>query len=229
MGGWWDSVDAVARFNNWMQVSIAVFGFLTAAATALTIVASNRIGSLQSAESAQMRKQLEVTSDRLAAADQAIEATRGEAAEARAEAAEVANRDIFRPLAQSLRSRVQSDLSSAHARFQDHLARIKVACEAGNSSRHQVCQELAELLRSAGFGVDGPTQITSMASFALPPLRVSLHPADSALAEAITGALASFISTGFADARSENWTSGLIEIHVYGLPAFRPDGSLELR
>lgn len=229
MGGWWDSVDAVAKFNTWMQVSIVVFGIFTAAATALTIVASNRIASLQSAESARMREELKLTTEKLAVAGEAIEAAKGQAGEARAAAAQVATQDVFRPLAEPLRSEVQSALSGVRARFHDHPATIKVACEAGNSSRQLVCQQLAELLRSATFAVEGPNPTTTMSTAALPPFRVSVHPADHPLADSLIHALSPFLRAGFAGTSSENWTRGLIEIHVYGLPVFNPDGSLELR
>ena len=58
MGGWWDSVASVARFNTWMQIAIVVFGVLTAAATALTIVASNRISDLQAKDAALLQARL---------------------------------------------------------------------------------------------------------------------------------------------------------------------------
>jgi cell division protein FtsX len=49
MTDWWDSIDRVARFNNWVQGTMVAFGFLIAAGTALTITLSIRIASLQAA------------------------------------------------------------------------------------------------------------------------------------------------------------------------------------
>jgi len=75
MPGWWNSIDAVSRFNLWTQVAIAVFGVLAAIATVLSVAGSKRLSVLQSQEadtlqarlraaesaSAQIYEQLKVT------------------------------------------------------------------------------------------------------------------------------------------------------------------------
>ncbi len=66
MTGWWNSVDAVGKFNTWMQVAIVIFGVLAAVATALTIIAAKRISELQAAEATQLRLRL-ATTERTAA------------------------------------------------------------------------------------------------------------------------------------------------------------------
>lgn len=61
MDTWWNSIESVSKFNTWMQVAIAVFGFLAALAMTLTISASNRISALKSIETATLRQRLEAT------------------------------------------------------------------------------------------------------------------------------------------------------------------------
>lgn len=53
---WWDSIDTVSRFNNWMMFAVIVFAFLTAVSGFLVWLSGNRI-SLQQAESAALVRQ----------------------------------------------------------------------------------------------------------------------------------------------------------------------------
>lgn len=61
MEDWWQSIDSVIKFQNWMQVSIVVFLVLTAIATALTIIAANRISKLRNNEEEVQRQRLQKT------------------------------------------------------------------------------------------------------------------------------------------------------------------------
>ena len=70
MDSWWNSADAVTRFNTWMQIAIVVFGILTAAATGLTIIGANRLSALQVTETTELRRRLEATEATAVAAKQ---------------------------------------------------------------------------------------------------------------------------------------------------------------
>ena len=69
MWSWWDSIDAVSKFNAWTQYAIAVFGILTAVAIVASAVAGKRISVLQAAKE-------ELLQQRLKAAEDAAEAAR---------------------------------------------------------------------------------------------------------------------------------------------------------
>lgn len=71
MSAWWDSIETVSRFNNWMQISIVVFGVLAAVASAFAILAANRISDLQDLEKTALRTELEKAKDDAASAVQA--------------------------------------------------------------------------------------------------------------------------------------------------------------
>jgi hypothetical protein len=47
MVSWWDSVDSVQRFNNWMQGGIVLFGVIAALTGVASWLATNRIDELQ--------------------------------------------------------------------------------------------------------------------------------------------------------------------------------------
>jgi len=59
MPSWWNSLDAVTRFNNWMQVALAVFAVFTAVAIILNVLSANKISSLQAIEENRLKDQLE--------------------------------------------------------------------------------------------------------------------------------------------------------------------------
>jgi hypothetical protein len=44
---WWDSIDTVSRFNNWMQFAVIIFAFLTAISGFLVWFSGNRIALQQ--------------------------------------------------------------------------------------------------------------------------------------------------------------------------------------
>jgi hypothetical protein len=56
---WWNNIDAVRSFCTLMQTFIVVFGLATAAATALSIIASRRISKLRRADVLGLKKRLE--------------------------------------------------------------------------------------------------------------------------------------------------------------------------
>jgi hypothetical protein len=58
MLSWWSSVEALGRFNSWLQYAIAVFGILTAVAIVLSTVATNRIDTLRSERERQLTQRL---------------------------------------------------------------------------------------------------------------------------------------------------------------------------
>lgn len=61
MWSWWNSIEAVSKFNTYMQISIVVFGFLTASATYLSNKAANRISEIQAKKESETHKRLEAT------------------------------------------------------------------------------------------------------------------------------------------------------------------------
>lgn len=142
---------------------------------------------------------------------------------------QIATQDVFRPLDEAHRSQVRSQVSQVRTEFLHQDATVKLACEAGNRNRQLVCQELAEILRFAHFVVEGPASRTSYSNNALPPLGVATHPADQLFADSLMRALGPFIGAEFKGTVSDKWTRGLVEIRIYGLPVFSPDGSLQLR
>ena len=55
---WWNSTAALDRINTWTQVATVVFGLLAASATALKIIAANRLSALQSSRAAELHSRL---------------------------------------------------------------------------------------------------------------------------------------------------------------------------
>jgi len=58
MLAWWDSLDAVYRFNTIMQVAILTFGVLTATAGIMSFFATRRIDALQAESNEKLQKRL---------------------------------------------------------------------------------------------------------------------------------------------------------------------------
>jgi hypothetical protein len=166
MPDWWSSVDGVAKFNNWMQVSIVVFGVLTAAATALTIVASNRISRLQSEDASRLQARLQAaeeaatsttaglrnTSEKLTAAEQAIQSARADAAQARA-SAEVSKAKL-QP--RTLSSGQRSDLIAALKAGPS--GAIDIVAVLGDAEGIGFAGELDAALKVAGWPTSGVSQ-----------------------------------------------------------------------
>lgn len=63
MWSWWDSAEIVSKFNTYMQISIVVFGFLTASATYLSNKAANRISEIQAKKEIETHKRLEAAEE----------------------------------------------------------------------------------------------------------------------------------------------------------------------
>ncbi len=166
MPDWWSSVDGVAKFNNWMQVSIVVFGILTAAATALTIVASNRISRLQAEDASRLQTRLQVaeeaaagtkdalriTSEKLTAAEQAIQSAKSDAAQARASAEESKAKLQPRSLSSSQRSVLISALRTGPS------GAIDIVAVLGDAEGIAFAGELDSALRAAGWPTSGVSQ-----------------------------------------------------------------------
>lgn len=74
---WWNSTSALDRINTWTQIATVIFGILAASATALKIIAANRLSSLQAAHAAELHA-------RLSKAETATSAVRTSLVEARA-------------------------------------------------------------------------------------------------------------------------------------------------
>ena len=166
MADWWNSIDALAKFNNWMQVSIVVFGILTAAATALTIVASNRIALLRANEAAELQRRLQkaeqssgkmgedlkITTEKLSAAEQAIQSAGTEAAQARATAEESRKKLQPRGMSTEQRSAFIAALKAASS------GRVDIVAVLGDPESIRFAGELDTMLKTAGWSTSGVSQ-----------------------------------------------------------------------
>lgn len=166
MPEWWNSVDGVARFNNWMQVLIVVFGLLTAVVTALTIFASNRISRLQAEDTAGLQTRLEaaeqvaattretlkVTSEKLTTAEQAIQSATSEAARAQKSADESKAKLQPRTLTPAQRRAFVEALRGGPS------GRIDVVAVLGDSESITFAAELDGALKDAGWPTAGVSQ-----------------------------------------------------------------------
>jgi len=55
---WWDSIDTVSRFNNWMQFAVIIFAFLTAISGFFVWFSGNRISLQQTKSTALAQKKI---------------------------------------------------------------------------------------------------------------------------------------------------------------------------
>lgn len=138
MASWWDSIDSVAKFNYSMQVSIVILLFITAAATAVTIIASKRLGLLQSTEAATLKS-------RVGSAEES-------AAVARATAEESKKKLAQRTITGEQRTVLINVLRAGPS------GSLKVYAVLGDFESINFATELDAALKEAGWSTDGVNQ-----------------------------------------------------------------------
>lgn len=173
MPHWWNTIDGLATFNTWIQISIVVFGVLTAAATALTIFASNRISRLQAQEASELQRRLKVaedvaqgtttnlkiaseqlaaTSEKLTAAEREIQAVKTAASQARTVAEESQRKIQPRMLTPSQRRAFVTALRGSPS------GRVDVVAVLGDAESVAFAAELDGILKDAGWPTAGVSQ-----------------------------------------------------------------------
>jgi hypothetical protein len=76
MFSWWSSLDAVIRFNVWVQWSLAIFGGLTFIALVLVAMTSKQIGFLQDRETQRAQEESRRLQERLQTTQRELEETK---------------------------------------------------------------------------------------------------------------------------------------------------------
>jgi hypothetical protein len=135
----------------------------------------------------------------------------------------------YRPLQDSVRLELVNQLSSVHESSLDHAIKLSVSYEIGNIGRQRVTEELVDILKSAGFEIDGPSsQSTYFASNSGIPkaITIGINRDDLEMFKAIFKPLQSFLKVRFPfDMRNEH-AKGIISINIYGEPLFADDGTV---
>lgn len=133
---WWDSVEALRRFNTGANYAIAVFGVLTAVATIVSIRFSNRIDELLTVQEQSLANRLEQTESTLESTRQELEETK--------------QRQQPRALTADQRQQLVVALGTASPK-----GRVEVIAVLGDGEAHAFAMALLFALQEAGWPADG--------------------------------------------------------------------------
>jgi hypothetical protein len=133
-------------------------------------------------------------------------------------------RGEFRPLDPGIRETVLTSLKEIAERLGPE---IEINAQAGSANRRRVAEELAAILREAGFATSGPIIGALMADHnPLAPVTVVSHPEDQELARQLLEALGGFIVNGMERKSSGTLPMGQVRIALTEEPRFSVDGSV---
>jgi hypothetical protein len=96
--------------------------------------------------------------------------------------------------------------------------------ESGNTNRQKAAIQLVEILSEGGFKTKGPTPTMTFSKGVLPPVRVSINPADEDIARQLADALNLYLNVPFSGKANNESKRGKISITIYGEPIFSDDG-----
>lgn len=166
MPNWWNTIDGLTTFNTWVQISIVVFGVLTA-------VASYRISRLQTREASELDRRVKVaedaaqgtttnlkitseklatTSEKLAAAEQEIQAAKTAASQARTVAEESQKKIQPRMLTPGQRRAFVEALQGGPS------GQVDIVAVLGDAESVAFAAELNGVLNDAGWQTAGVSQ-----------------------------------------------------------------------
>ena len=133
--------------------------------------------------------------------------------------------DVFHPVSAQVRQTVVARL---RALTSDMPLVVTLSVETGNRNRSLVAMELRKILREANIEGSTGSSVTAT-SRALPPVKIVFHKEDSELAQNIVLALFNGVVAGSFEASDSGQERGTIEIKIYGIPIFSPDGLYRFR
>lgn len=102
---------------------------------------------------------------------------------------EAATLDVFRPLTAALRDSIIHSFTNLRDASLSGLLTVGLVCEEGNRDRELVADELLNVLRAAGFRVDGIRHVAILGRGDASPRDLRCHPDNEGIARMLTSAL----------------------------------------
>ena len=156
-------------------------------------------------------------------------ALRSDLQESRAQLEQLANRDVFRPLAPHLRQDVVDYFRALASQSGNADLNISISTENGSRNRALVRDEMLALLREAGISAQDAGVRTTFGGV-LPKLNFRLAGATEQIGNAFLRGLAMVIKESeFLGHKVDRLPVGTIEMDLNGEPQFNPDGSFSLK
>jgi len=103
---------------------------------------------------------------------------------------------------------------------------VTVQYEKGSVQRQKVADELVDILTRAGFKASNAGGLLTMLKGPEPNISVSARSNNLAQAESLLRAVTPFIHSTFVMVQNERLATNTLEIHLFGSPAFLPNGSV---
>jgi hypothetical protein len=218
----WDDPTDLKRLSSLLQWLAIGLVFLGGALQLVRFVVDQR----EKAVSGELARQRE------AAQLEREAALRSDLQQSRTQLDQLANRDVFRPLAPALRRDVVQyfrTLGSESTQVGKAKLHIIISIENGSRNRSFARGEILEILREAGISAqEGGVQTTF--GGILPKMNFRLAGTTEQIGNAFIRGLAMFIKESeFSGHKVDRLPMGTIEIDLNGEPQFNPDGSFSLR
>ena len=140
----------------------------------------------------------------------------------------LATRDVYKPLNQSQRDVLFTNLLEIRKRYTNP-PKVVIAIEQGNSSRMRVGSDLKTFLDRAGFTTGQRPQQTFRTGVP-PDVRITLNPTNLQFVQELATVIGqSYINKQFSGKKDEKFTKEEIEIEINGDPLFSETGMVTFR
>lgn len=140
----------------------------------------------------------------------------------------LATQDTYRPLADTIKTRVVQQLKAVQLEVGTNLA-VEVAVESGSASRQRVANALVGMLAEAGISVTGPRPVITVFSGVPSNISIELNSEDLELANQVVSPLGLFVNERMSGVNRPKEKRGLLRIHIVGDPLFSPEGVVTFR